>query len=264
VKSFYRRFLRFIPCRYQPYSHLFIENGEIESRIHIHNFLSIIWPEGQPSAMFVLTLKDTYGRELAQELVVVRPFNVFSDSIRNVFSNIDNFPSYGTLTVRLKADQRVRKYARSCSQGLVYFPSPFWMQYSSTSGSQAYVHSVGSEHTNPSRFDLLLNKLTNEKHVGPVWESGRVFEMHPKDSIDIYVLNQSSKRLSQNLKILNTDDVLVFSGTEFVDAGGVRCFSFFFDMPESIYLRIENLSNSNSKPYILIRSNNDKFALTHG
>ena len=47
-------------------------------------------------------------------------------------------------------------------------------------------------------------------------------------------------------------------------SGGVTCVSFKSEGPESVFLKIDKLSTSNSKPYVLVRSANEMFSLTHG
>jgi hypothetical protein len=260
----FRRLLSYVPGLYQPYSHLLLENESAHSHVHLHNFLSVIWPEGCPAARFLLKIKNSDGAELARKVVHLEPLGVLSAPVHSVFPALVDFPTMGTLSVRLKSDRKIRKYARSRHKGLVRFPSPFWMQYSSSNGSDAYVHSVGTDHSDVRLIDLVLNMISRTTHRGGCWESSRTYEMQTNESIDIFLLNQNRSSIRQNIKLVRNDKTVVFSKSVDVGSGGVTCVSFKSERPESVFLKIDKLSTSNSKPYVLVRSANEMFSLTHG
>ena len=88
--------------------------------------------------------------------------------------------------------------------------------------------------------------------------------MQTNESIDIFLLNQNRSGIRQNIKLVRSNRTVAFSESVDVRSGGVTCVSFKYEGPESVFLKIDKLSTSNSKPYVLVRSANEMLSLTHG
>ncbi len=243
---------------------MFIQTGTIDSYLHLHNFLSVIWPEGRSTTFFHLKLKDKNGKTIGKRTVELQPFGVLSDSLKVVFPQVSNFPQYGTILIKLKSNRKLRAYARQCHKGIIYFPSPFWVQLSSKNGSEAYVHSVGLDYSESNLLQRLFFRITNNDFSGSTWESSRTYELVAGESINIYLLNQNWIALTANLKLIGIDGTLIYENNFETENGGIQYCSLIFDSKQTFYIRIEKLSTSNSKPYVLIKSQEDMFALTHG
>jgi hypothetical protein len=129
-------------------------------------------------------------------------------------------------------------------------------------GSQAYVHSIDADRTQIYGVPRLISRLISNKGSGVAWSSDRTIHLDDGESATAYIVNHSSKRhtctASWNSPTLGKIKTADFS----IPRKGVVAFP--LEYSGAIYLYVNPISTSNAKPYVLVQSVSQQFALTHG
>ena len=262
ILSFPKRFFfrRYIP-RFA-YTHIFLNSATRHSMLHIQNPFSFFWPSESLEARAEISLNDASGKMIGKLQKTIPPFGMLAISIQEILSELRCTAELGTITLDLVPPKKYEEYLHSLNRSDARIASPFWMRFFDHLGSQAYVHSIDADRTQIYGVPRLISRLISNKGSRVAWSSDRTIHLDDGESATAYIVNHSSKRhtctASWNSPTLGKIKTADFS----IPRKGVVAFP--LEYTGAIYLFVNPISTSNAKPYVLVQSVSQQFALTHG
>ena len=256
---------RFFFSRYIPrfaYMHIFLNSATRHSMLHVQNPFSFFWPSESLAARAEISLNDANGKIIGKLKKTIPPFGILAISIQEILSEPRSTAELGTITLDLVPPKKYEKYLHSLNRSDARIASPFWMRFFDDLGSQAYVHSIEADRTQIYGVPRMISRLISNKGSRVVWSSDRTIHLDDGESATAYIVNHSSNKHSCTAS-WNSPTSGVIKTAEFaIPRKGVRAFP--VEYSGAIYLSVNPISTSNAKPYVLVTSASQQFALTHG
>lgn len=253
-------FRRFTPRL--AYTHIFIEEECRHSMLHVQNPFSFFWPEGLPSATVRISLNSSSGKALGQVKREIPPFGTLAISVSDILKSLEKIADLGTITVDIVPPPEFRKYLHTLTDGVARISSPFWMRFFDEIGSQAYVHSIEADRTQIYGVPRFFSRVFARRDSSVQWSSDRTIRLSEGEKAIAFIVNHSRRVHTCTASWISPQTGTVTTKVCTIASKGVVQFSVMH--PGDVYLVVDTISTSNAKPYVMVQSQSEQFAITHG
>lgn len=257
AKSFFLR--PFVPRL--GYRHIFLEDGDRHSMLHVQNPFSFFAPESPHVARASVRLFDQYGRRLGLRKFDILPFGMLAIDIRELGIDLRG-TTLGTISVDLRPPRAYRRYLHKLTNGVAHIASPFWMRFFDGRGSQAFVHAIEADRTRLHGLPWPLTVFGLRHTPSGQWTSSREIRLKDATSASAFVVNHSRRQLRTVCTWSTESDD--FKTNLHLRRREVREIEIEATQGENAFLSLSTLATPNAKPYVLVRSRSGLFGLTHG
>jgi len=251
--------------RYTPrlgYTHIFIEDELRHSMLHVQNPFSFFWPQGAPIAEALISLNSPEGKFLGSVTRTIKPFATLTLSVHELLQQLGKDIPLGTITVDLVPPRAYCEYLEPNNGGDGRIASPFWMRFYDDLGSQAYVHSIEADRTKVNGVPRFFSYLITRRNTSTAWESDRTICLEEGETAVAYIVNHSRRNHHCTASWISPESGELSSKDFKIQSKGVVEFP--ISHIGEAFLSVDRISTSNAKPYVMLISISNQFALTHG
>lgn len=243
------------------YRHIFFEDGERHSMLHVQNPFSFFAPDSNHQATAWVRLYDQFGLLLGVREFEIQSFGMLAVDIREFDIDLRG-ATLGTISVDLQPPRAYERYIRGLTDGVARISSPFWMRFFDDCGSQAFVHSIEADRTKFHGLPWPLAIVGLGRLPGGGWASSREIPLDDAESASAFVVNHSRRQL--NTVCTWSAGAKEFSTDLRLRPREVREVKIVAPSNGTVVLSLSALSTPNAKPYVLVRARSGLFGLTHG
>jgi hypothetical protein len=244
------------------YTHIFIEDESRHSMLHIQNPFSFFWPEGSPVAEAQISINNSEGKLIGSATRKIQPFAMLALSVHDLMQELGEDISLGTITVDLVPPRAYCEYLKSINGSDGRISSPFWMRFYDDSGSQAYVHAIEADRTRVHGVPRFISYLITRRDTSSAWASDRTIRLEEGETAVAYIVNHGRRTNYCNASWVSPENGKLYSAELKIESKGVVEFP--VSLVGDVYLSVSQISTSNAKPYVMLISAKNQFALTHG
>lgn len=255
------------------YTHYFIEDEGLHSRIHLQNFYSTFWPELKAPATAHVLAFDVQGQLVASRDIEIPPFGSMFLEVSDLLGG-QKVPE-GSVAVDLEPAASVRdQFGALPSPERVQINTPYWMSYYDADENYMYVHSI----------DVLADKvagttkpltwlLTRAAQGGEPWRSWRLLDVALLDEIQVVVMNNGASAATSMVAVFAADGQRLWGREvtlpprhlkrvrvpgEAIDGWRAR------DRTLQVRVGLDPLMTANGKPYVIMRYGGGPLSIHHG
>jgi len=264
------------PPRYA-YTHYFIEDGGLHSRIHLQNFYSTFWPQVREPAVADIQVFDDGGRSQGSCRRVILPFGSLFLEVAELLGELGSDAHEGSVAIDLEPAPAVREQFHDLPDAdQVEVRTPFWMAYYDSHENFMYVHSIdtlgGEVFGAPG---LLRWAMTRSVPSGERWRSWRLLEADRLSDLQIVCMNMSTETRSTVVGVYSADDSLALHretqelapravSRVRVPHEAIREWATRHPEVEHVRIGLDPLLTANGKPYVIMRYADGPPSLHHG
>lgn len=217
---------------------LFINDGNIQCRYSIVNFVSLLAPMYAEPIKFEVVLFDAQGRRCFTEDI-----NLDCFESTEIFLTGDNYPPLGLLGLRIKNSTFLRKEHKLLEQ---LFPHFYTMFSDPKKGSMGLIHPQST-----------LNPTTN----GVSFESNMLIQMASCRKVVAYQINPTRNHKANTIKSHAIDGAVISQHDCLIEPYGVCA----VDIPieQDCWLSVDTLTAPNTKPILFMYNDDGVFTAAH-
>lgn len=174
------------------YTHYFIEDEGLHSRLHLQNFWSTFWPQVEAPAMAHIQAFAADGTPLGQVDRGVDRFSAIFLEVRDILAEMGAEEPEGTVAVDLEPPRGVRdEFGELPQPGAIEIKSPFWMAYYDSDENYMYVHSIEILQGETFGAPRWIRRSRRSVPIGEAWRSWRLIEVENLADLQLVVINAS-------------------------------------------------------------------------
>jgi hypothetical protein len=264
------------PPRYA-YTHYFIEDEGLHSRIHLQNFYSTFWPQVREPAVAHIRAFDGGGHPQGSCQRVIPPFGSLFLEVADLLGELGSDAREGSVAIDLEPAAAVREQFHELPDAdQVEVKTPFWMAYYDGHENFMYVHSIdtlgGEVYGAPAP---LRWALTRSVPSGEGWRSWRLLEAARLSELQVVCMNMSTETRSTVVGVYSADDSVALYrqaqelapravGRVRVPGEDIHEWATRHPEVEQVRIGLDPLLTANGKPYVIMRYADGPPSLHHG
>lgn len=254
------------------YMHCFIQEGGIQSRLHLHHFYSLFVPDLHEAGRAHVTLRDGEGAVIGTTTRIIEPFGMSLVPVTDLLREFGSSQPFGSVEADFEPGPRTAEALVALAPE-TWALTPFWMSVLGEDGSIGYVHSIDQRHGHAYGVSWPISwAWAAWSRSREPWESRRLIPVTGLETADAYFVNYRPRRGRTLIRWEGHPGHHILAEHTVSTAGlgvsRVRLTSKDLDtVPGSVthvQLRAERLNTPNGKPYILTRYRGGPFAFHHG